>query len=74
MIMDESKISYLDVVKSLNIARDAIRKQVPMKSITTKTIAGEIIYSCRNCRENIEHWNYCPYCGQRLKFEVINNE
>lgn len=55
--------------EAVKIAVDAIEKQIPQKA---HRIEDEFIdYTCPACGNPYISENYCGYCGQRLKWEGI---
>lgn len=55
------KTTTLEYNKMLNIAEEALEKQIPKKAVKTK---GEIV--CPTCRTLVGSNPYCRYCGQAL--------
>lgn len=63
--------TYGSDAKVLNMAINALEKQIPKKPINTcQYVSG----CCPNCKKYISDWlEYnkfmcCPYCGQKLDF------
>ena len=49
---------------------EAAEKNIPLEPMLTLGITGITVYECKKCGNDVfETQNYCPYCGQRLKWE-----
>ena len=68
---DEHSVCYVTSCDKdgLEMAIEALEKQVPMKLDSEAKARGE--YFCNNCYEPIPRWDtrYCPYCGQKIDWE-----
>ena len=57
--------------KSLDMAIEALERQIPMKPMHPQMgIDGRKIVPCGYCEEELPKniaYDYCPYCGQRIK-------
>lgn len=69
--------SYQDIEEAVNIAVNAIKKQIPQKLIAEGDgyADGLMVYnsfycpSCDHCMEEDEVEDYCPNCGQKICWE-----
>lgn len=65
------KKSFDDFVQAIDIAIEALEKQIPMKLLPPEMgIDGRIITPCGYCGEELPKkafYAYCPYCGQKIK-------
>ena len=52
--------------KALAIAIEALRKQIPMQVIE---IVKDEFARCPKCKVYIRKYDYCPECGQALKWK-----
>lgn len=58
---------------------DAIDKQIPIAPIVDHIYVGGInaidfkIFVCPLCGEQVDHKNYCAYCGQRIDWETLDD-
>lgn len=62
--------------EALNMAIDALEKQIPKKIGTDEYYPHPLDKFCPACledftgidtfRNNYERWRYCPYCGQAI--------
>ena len=63
-----------------SIIKKALEKQMPQEPNTdsapyNNTKNSIKVNVCPNCDEMIEEaWDYCPYCGQKIKWEQNENE
>ena len=57
---------------TINIAIDALEKQIPKKPIEKFAFSDDIGAGlCPFCNEGVnEEMNFCSYCGQTLDWEV----
>lgn len=65
------KKSFDDFVQAIDMAIEALEKQIPMKSMHPQmSIDGRKIIPCGYCEEELPEnifYDYCPYCGQKIK-------
>ena len=66
--------SYLErIEKDFNLLKQALKRNEPLKvDLETKDALPNsgTYYDCPKCDKVIgKHYNYCPYCGQRLDWE-----
>lgn len=65
------KESFDDFVQTIDIAIEALEKQIPMKPMHPQMgIDGRKIVPCGYCGEELPEnmtYEYCPYCGQKIK-------
>lgn len=65
------KESFDNFVQAIDIAIEALEKQVPMKLLPPEMgIDGRVITPCGYCGEELPKkafYEYCPYCGQKIK-------
>lgn len=60
-------IIYGDDLKALDLATQALEKQIPKKLTDIYSgYNGEEIGTCKCLCDCLEHYNYCPRCGQKL--------
>ena len=61
-----------DNKEATQMAIDALEKQIPMKPMHPQMgIDGRKIVPCGYCEEELPKniaYDYCPYCGQRIKW------
>lgn len=51
-------------------AAEAAEKDIPLEPMEILGWNGKTAYECKNCGDDVfETQNYCPHCGQRLKWE-----
>lgn len=52
----------------IDIADEAIRKQIPQKPVAVLGSYGSPEYECKNCGNTIPDntYEYCHYCGQAI--------
>lgn len=66
-----TNIENFDFTQAIEIAIEALEKQIPMKLLPPKMgIDGRIITPCGYCGEELPKkafYKYCPYCGQKIK-------
>ena len=77
MTIDEAIKDIKDNIKpvvggiSLDMAIDALEKQIPMKPMHPQMgIDGRKIVPCGYCEEELPEnmlYDYCPYCGQKIE-------
>ena len=79
--LEKTKFTYdaNEIWEAVNIASKALEKQIPEEPDYEGDgydDNGELIYDtwiCRNCEQDYEvdydHYDYCPNCGQRIKWE-----
>ena len=62
--------AYESDYEALDMAIDALEKQVPMKPLPQEMdIDGRAITPCGFCGEELPHnslYDFCPYCGQAI--------
>ena len=62
--------AYESDYEALDMAIDALEKQVPMKPLQQEMdIDGRAITPCGFCGEELPHnslYDFCPYCGQAI--------
>lgn len=52
---------------AMEIAVEAMEKQVPMKQLNTKLgLNGRVIHPCGNCGNGTSYGDFCPWCGQAI--------
>ena len=62
----ESQITG-EAYEALEMAIDALEKQIPMKRKEELDITGKPILVCGNCGDSPGGgWDYCSWCGQRI--------
>lgn len=66
-----TNIENFDFTQAIEIAIEALEKQMPMKLLPPEMgIDGRIITPCGYCGEELPKkafYEYCPYCGQKIK-------
>lgn len=76
---DETESVWRDDINALNIAIDAVKKQIP--TVAMKSDSGSY-YICPSCMKLIEHYEishgnieipYCKWCGQRIDWAEGEN-
>ena len=56
------------VREALDIAKEAIEKQIPKKVIWRSGCDGLPLAYCSACGKSVMHSDYCDNCGQKLEF------
>ena len=61
---------YEDSGMNPDQAAEAAEKNIPLEPMPMPGITRITVYECKKCGDDVfETQNYCPYCGQRLKWE-----
>ena len=61
-----SKVDWDEQEKAVNLAIEALEKQIPKKPIEQRYVNNELIGHCPSC-QLIAYWQrYCSNCGQKL--------
>lgn len=52
----------------IDIADEAIRKQIPIKPVAVLWACDKPEYECKNCGDTIPDnmYEFCPWCGQAI--------
>lgn len=52
----------------IDIADEAIRRQMPIKPVTVPGSCDKPEYECKNCGDTIPDnmYDFCPWCGQAI--------
>lgn len=52
----------------IDIADEAIRKQIPIKPVAVLGACDKPEYECKNCGDTIPDnmYEFCPWCGQAI--------
>jgi len=58
-----------DAYEALELAIDALEKQIPMKMMEVLDISGRPIRVCGNCEDAPGNGEFCRWCGQKIDFE-----
>ena len=58
-----------DAYEALELAIEALEKQIPMKMTEVLDISGRPIRVCGNCEDAPGNGEFCRWCGQRIDFE-----
>lgn len=56
-----------DAFEALDLAIDALEKQIPMKMMEVLDISGRPIRVCGNCEDAPGNGEFCGWCGQRIE-------
>jgi uncharacterized protein (UPF0212 family) len=52
---------------AVEIAVEAMEKMIPMENLPYEMgVDGGVIYPCGNCGEDVEGYDFCPWCGQKV--------
>lgn len=75
---DKTKISELanNCIKICNEIKIKTKRETPMQVVVSHS-NGKTIYHCYNCGKPLfiqPSTQYCECCGQKLSFEVVENE
>lgn len=65
------------ITEALNMAVEALEKQIPMQAKThgeRNREVNSISYTCPVCKSHVDKCNYCSNCGQAIIFEKLKNE
>lgn len=56
------------MAEMIDIADEAIRKQMPIKPVAVLGSCDKPEYECKNCGDTIPDniYEFCPYCGQAI--------
>lgn len=57
---------YTMLCEALDIAKEAIEKQIPKKPVEEATMCPNCGGNIINQADNDYNFNYCHYCGQKL--------
>lgn len=57
-----------DAYEALELAIEALEKQIPMKMTEVLDISGRPIRVCGNCGDAPGNGEFCRWCGQRIDF------
>lgn len=57
-----------DAYEALEMAIEALEKQIPMKMTEVLDISGRPIRVCGNCGDAPGNGEFCRWCGQRIDF------
>lgn len=55
----------------IDIADEAIRKQIPQKPVTALGYCDKLECECKNCGDTIPDniYDFCPWCGQAIDWD-----
>ena len=56
-----------DAYEALELAIEALEKQIPMKMTEILDISGRPIRVCGNCEDAPGSGEFCRWCGQRIE-------
>jgi len=56
-----------DAYEALELAIEALEKQIPMKMMEELDISGRPIRVCGNCEDAPGNGEFCRWCGQRIE-------
>jgi len=56
-----------DAYEALELAIEALEKQIPMKMMEELDISGRPIKVCGNCEDAPGNGEFCRWCGQRIE-------
>ena len=55
------------VIEALELAIEALEKQIPMKMMEELDISGRPIRVCGNCGDAPGNGEFCRWCGQKIR-------
>ena len=58
---------YKSCVEAIEMAIEALERQIPMSNMEEWDISGRRIKVCGNCEEVPGNGDFCKWCGQRIK-------
>ena len=65
--------TFDEISEAYDIAIESLEKQIPKKPEEVLGITGKKTFECMECGELIEEgiymFEYCPWCGKKLKWE-----
>jgi len=56
-----------DAYEALELAIEALEKQIPMPMMEVLDISGRPIKVCGNCEDAPGNGEFCRWCGQRIE-------
>lgn len=66
---DGEEIPLVKWTDALDLALEALRKQLPIRPGHPEiSESGKAVFPCGNCGGDLGEGEYCPECGQRVKW------
>lgn len=72
-----NELNAIYITEALDMAIEALEKQIPKKPLYEKTYGDCAVYSCPVCKDEtmiLNGDNYCTMCGQKLDWGGDDDE